>query len=336
MPQAVFHRVHVLGPRLADPALQRSHQGGRFAADESAGPAHDLDFEAVPAAQDVFAQQSPLTHLLNRFSRVRDGQRVLLADVDVALSGPHGVAADQHALENRVWIALQKATVHVRAGVALIGIADDVLRVAGSGPRELPLAAGRETGAASAAEPRLRDLPDDLLRRPPRQHPGGPRIRSVRDPVLEALRIDDPTVAQHEPHLMLVEGDVLLEWDDLAGVRPAEAFDHTAAENRLLDYLRGQLGGDALVEDPLWVDHHRDGRRAQPMAPRSHHAGTGAEIAARNLSLQRLAHFQGAEGATSGRAHPDRDFLARPGRQLSSQVVECLGRFDASHSDWAR
>ena len=55
------------------------------------------------------------------------GQRVLGAHVDDAFGGAHHVAADDHAFEQRVRIAFDLVAVHVRAGVAFVGVADDVL-----------------------------------------------------------------------------------------------------------------------------------------------------------------------------------------------------------------
>ena len=57
------------------------------------------------------------------------GQRILGAHVDDALGGAHHVAADDHAFEQRVRIAFDFVAVHVGAGVALVGVADDVLVV---------------------------------------------------------------------------------------------------------------------------------------------------------------------------------------------------------------
>ncbi len=82
-----------------------------------------------------------------------DGQRILAADVDVALLGPDRVGGDGHPFEHAVRIALEHAAVHEGAGVALVGVADDVLalgRLLGDGG---PLQPGRIAGAAAAAQP---------------------------------------------------------------------------------------------------------------------------------------------------------------------------------------
>ena len=46
----------------------------------------------------------------------------------IALLRADRVAGDGHAFEHAVRVALQDAAVHERAGVALVAVADDVLR----------------------------------------------------------------------------------------------------------------------------------------------------------------------------------------------------------------
>ena len=50
-------------------------------------------------------------------------------------------------------VALHLVPVHVRAGVAFVGIADDVFLVGFRIPGDPPLEAGGETGTAPAPEP---------------------------------------------------------------------------------------------------------------------------------------------------------------------------------------
>ena len=87
--------------------------------------------------------------------------RIFRADVDVALGRPDRDAGDRHALDQEERIALHDHAVGEGAAVALVGVADDVFLL-GRGLRDgAPFDAGRETGAAAAAQARLRDLFDD-------------------------------------------------------------------------------------------------------------------------------------------------------------------------------
>ena len=81
------------------------------------------------------------------------------AAVDVAVAGADRVGGDRHPLEDPVRVALEDAPVHERAGVALVGVADDVpAEPVGLGDG-VPLEAGRVAGAAAAAQA----APGDLL-----------------------------------------------------------------------------------------------------------------------------------------------------------------------------
>ncbi len=141
--------------RLAHLPLDRAHQRGLLAADEGAGAAHQVDVEDEAGAEDVLAEQPELAGLAQGDDQVLDGQRVLVADVDDALGRAGGEGADQHPLDDAVRVALEHRAVHVGAGVALVGVADEELAAAvGLLGEQLPLEAGREAGAAAAAQPR--------------------------------------------------------------------------------------------------------------------------------------------------------------------------------------
>ena len=73
--------------RLAPLALDRVDQRRLLAADERPGAEPDLQIEIEARAQDVLAQQAVLAAQADRVLDPLDGQRVLGADVDVALMG---------------------------------------------------------------------------------------------------------------------------------------------------------------------------------------------------------------------------------------------------------
>ena len=94
-----------------------------------------------------------------------DGQRVLGPDVDVGLGRADGVGGEHHAFDQPVRVAFDHGPVHERAGVALVGVADQVLLVALGLAGELPLLAGGKAAAAPAAQAAGFDHVADLLRR---------------------------------------------------------------------------------------------------------------------------------------------------------------------------
>src|SRR2546430_14041645 len=113
----------------------------------------------------------PYTTLFRSLVRLLDGGAeatprldVLAADVDEAERRADGARGDEHALDERVRVALEQVAVLERARLALVGV-DDEVDGAGVGLRdEGPLHPRREAGAAEAAQVRLLDLVGDRRR----------------------------------------------------------------------------------------------------------------------------------------------------------------------------
>ena len=82
-----------------------------------------------------------------------------------------------------------------RAGLGLVGVAHEVVRLGRLGGDRGPLAAGREGGAAAAHELRGGDLGDDRLRAD-LERPRQGRVAAVGAVVVEGRRIDDADAAE--------------------------------------------------------------------------------------------------------------------------------------------
>ena len=137
--------------------------------------------------------------------------RIFGADVDVALGRADGDAGNGHAFDQDERIAFHDHAIGERAAVAFVGIADDVFPVGlGVGDR-LPLDAGRESGAAAAAQAGLGDLFDDAARIG--QRFGETFVAVVRFVVVERARIDDAAAGEGEAGLLLEERMLLRHAD---------------------------------------------------------------------------------------------------------------------------
>ena len=112
--------------RAAGASFQRADQCGFFAADECARALDQLDVEVEAAAQDILAEQAVVPGLRDGHVQPVDRQRVFGADIDDAMRGAGDVAADGHAFEQRMRVALDLVAVHVGARIALVGVADEV------------------------------------------------------------------------------------------------------------------------------------------------------------------------------------------------------------------
>jgi hypothetical protein len=103
-------------------------------------------------AGDVGAEVAGALRLADRRAQPRDGQRVFGSAVDVPLGGVDGKGRDGHPFEDAEGIALEDAPVHERPGVALVGVADDVLLLAVSLRDRGPLQPGEVTRSSPTAK----------------------------------------------------------------------------------------------------------------------------------------------------------------------------------------
>ncbi len=101
-----------------------------------------------------------LDRVLEALGRVR----VLAADVEVALLASGRDAGDRERFDHRERVLLRDHAVLERAGLALVGVADEVVRMHRLLGDRLPLHTGWERGAASAHQLGVRDLSKRPLR----------------------------------------------------------------------------------------------------------------------------------------------------------------------------
>ena len=157
-------RKRRLQARLRALAFERLDERRLLARFVGAGAAMHVDVAVEAAAVDVLAEVPGLIGLgdraLERLLHVEE----LAADVDVGDLRADRVAADRAPLDQQVRVALHQHVILERARLALVGVAGDVLRLRRVLEDELPLQAGRESGAAAPAQPRRLHLLDDLVR----------------------------------------------------------------------------------------------------------------------------------------------------------------------------
>ena len=89
---------------------------------------------------------------------------VLAAQIHQALAGPHHQRRDGHSLKDGVSIAAEQGAVFKSAGLALIGIANHVMRLTRKIAAQLPLGAGGKARAAPAAQFGAFDVIERALR----------------------------------------------------------------------------------------------------------------------------------------------------------------------------
>ena len=123
--QALVRRQRRLGAHLAALALQAVEQRGLLAADIGAGADALLDIERMrepSTSRRAAVAPRDVERRVERGDRVR----IFRADVDVALGRADREAGDRHALDQHERIAFHQHAVGEGAGIALVGVADDV------------------------------------------------------------------------------------------------------------------------------------------------------------------------------------------------------------------
>jgi hypothetical protein len=110
-----------------------------------------VDVALEPGAEDVLPQKPLRIGIVDRALEVPLQVEELAADVDVGHLRANRVAADRAPFDEEMGVALHQQVILEGAGLALVGVADDVagldLLV-----DELPLHAGGKPGAAASAQ----------------------------------------------------------------------------------------------------------------------------------------------------------------------------------------
>ena len=294
---------------LAAAALDGGHERRLLAADEGACAEPDLDLEAELGLADVGTEEAGALGLADGRLEPVHRQRVLGADVDEALVGPDRIGGDGHALQDPVGVGLQHGAVHEGPGVALVGIADDVLLLGGHLGDGGPLEPRGVAAAAAPAQPAGGHLPQDLRRGHLGEGLDHPGIAADGDVALEALRVDDAGVLQHDLLLAGEEGGI-------GGL--AQALHRGSAEAGR--DLFGIPSADVAIQHGLGdipgLDRHQGTGGAEPHAAHTLHL---AGVTLADGALQGLEDRGRAGGlATRRHAHP----------HLMVQIgVQCTGLF---------
>ena len=136
--------------RVAFLALDRGDQRRRFAANVGAGAAVDHDVAAEVGAHDLFAEQAGGIGFLDRAGQAPVRQVELAADVDEGMANLQRVGGDQHRLQQQMRSVLQDPAVLEGAGLALVGVGAQVVRLLVIELDDTPLATGGKGCAAVA------------------------------------------------------------------------------------------------------------------------------------------------------------------------------------------
>ena len=123
--------------------------------------------------------------------------------------------------------------------------------------------------SAAAAKPGSLQLLEHLLRGQFEQRLLERHVPVARDVLVDALGVDHPAVSQGDAHLLSVERNLGVVGHRCAGLRlpVREAVDNAPLDQSLLNQLGRIGGGDATIEDALWVDGDHRAHGTEAAAP---------------------------------------------------------------------
>jgi hypothetical protein len=127
--QARDGRKGRLDPRLRPLAFERFDECRLFPGFIGARAAVHVDVAVESAAEDVPAKIAGLVRLLDLSFEDLLNVVELAADVDVGDPGADGIAGDRTAFDEQMRVPLHQHVVLERTGLALVGVAADVLRL---------------------------------------------------------------------------------------------------------------------------------------------------------------------------------------------------------------
>ncbi len=148
--------------RLGPLPLERLEERRLLARFVRAGAAVKIDVAIEARAEDVLPQEAVGIGLVDRALEDVLHVQEFAADVDVGDLCADGVTPDRTAFDEQVRIAFHQEMILERSRLALVGVAGDIARL-DLLVDELPFHAGREAGAAAAAQTRGLHHVDNLI-----------------------------------------------------------------------------------------------------------------------------------------------------------------------------
>ena len=239
-----------------------------------------------------------------------------------------------------MWIAFDLVAVHVSAGIAFIGIANDVFGVAFGFGQEVPLVAGEEARSAASAQARGFDLLDHGVAAPVDQHLIQRLVAADCDVLLNVGRADQAAVAQNNFLLALEERQRVP--DGNLGIALAIAHMRRNVVPLLdlrVDQIGGECGRGKAFEDArgvvgLHAAQHHNGIAGKTdtddglLKARAEAADAGeqdVESAALNGLVERVENLFGSVATATG-SHADGD-AGNGRRQLGEAgLAHCVER----------
>jgi len=266
------------GTGLTAVALDGGHQSGFLTAYESTCTKAQIHIEIKAGAENILAQQTILTSLLDSDLQTMNGDGILSTDIYITLICTDSITGNGHSLDNSMGVTFQNRTVHECTGVTFVGVAADILLICigNEVSGKLPLLTGGEAGAAAAAQTGIENDLDDLVRSHLGQNLTKSSIAVHSNILFDVLGIDNAAVTQGNTALGLIESSVIqrsasavgssLFLDLFGNIIVDQSLDDSTLEQMLGNDLRDILSGNFTIENTVGMNNDNGTESAQTEA----------------------------------------------------------------------
>src|SRR4029077_12313890 len=138
-------------------------EAGFCAADIRSGSAMQVELEIPAGPAGIFADQAGVVRLVNRSLQAFCLIIKFATNINVAGADPHPDRSEQASFDQLVRVVAYDVAVLAGARLTLVGIDAKIGRAIALLWHERPLQDGRETGAATTAQPGILDLFNDPI-----------------------------------------------------------------------------------------------------------------------------------------------------------------------------
>ena len=165
-------------------------------------------------------------------------------------------------------IAFKNTSVHECAGVAFVGVADNILLVSLVCGGKAPFESGRESAAASSAQSGILDYLDNLLGSKLGKALCKSLIAVVCDIFVNVFGVDYAAVAKRDSVLLLIELGFLERLDFLTVdcLIIKKSLDHAALEKMLFNNFGNVFNLDFGIEAAFGINYHNGAESAKTEA----------------------------------------------------------------------
>src|SRR6185369_12090417 len=144
-------------------SLQRLQQRGFLSTDVGSPAVMRVQFKTEFRSEDPVAQKTCVARFLERLLEALVRVPDFPVYVVVAHADTHRIRCYDHAFDDDMRVVTQDVAILERAGLAFVGVADEIFLPGKRTGHEAPFQSGWKTGATATAQRRLFHLRDDLL-----------------------------------------------------------------------------------------------------------------------------------------------------------------------------